>query len=68
MNGIVFILISIVSLYYGCFCVMITITAIQEEWCCRNRIPEWRDNIRVHLTLYRARYQQISQNDLDEVI
>ncbi len=68
MNAAGVILLILVSLYYGCFCAMMAITAVQEEWCCRNRIPEWRDRIRARLTLYRVRYQQISQNDLDEVI
>jgi len=68
MNAIGAILLFLVALYYGCFFVMITITAIQEEWCCRNRIPEWRERLRTQLTLYRARYYQISQTDLEEII
>ena len=32
-------------LYCGTFCCMALYSSIVEEWCCRNRLPEWRERI-----------------------
>jgi hypothetical protein len=36
-------------LYCGTFCSMALYSAIIEEWCCKNRIPEWRERIIHHI-------------------
>ena len=36
-------------IYCGTFCCMVAYTSIIEEWCCRNRFPEWREYIIYHI-------------------
>ena len=36
-------------LYCGTFCSMALYSSIVEEWCCKNRIPEWCDKIKQYI-------------------
>lgn len=36
-------------IYCGTFCCMALYSSIVEEWCCINRIPEWRERIIHHI-------------------
>ncbi len=46
MNNGAILFFGFFGLYYLTFIVALLYTAIIEEWCCRNRLPEWRERIR----------------------
>ena len=44
MNGTI-LFFGFFGLYYLTFIIALIYTAIIEEWCCRNHLPEWRERI-----------------------
>ena len=49
MNWLGDIFVGFWIIYCGTFCCMVAYTSIIEEWCCRNRILEWREYIIYHI-------------------
>ena len=48
-------------IYYITFCTALLYTAIIEEWCCRNRIPEWNTQLQMNASRLRERYNRIKE-------